>query len=107
MRRGDFNEKSPDFDSNTGAQSASDGAICRTGKGCDKIMRKYVRFERLMDHPNTQALHSYWNDLRDGRDAPYRSEIDPRRKAAFGSASPAPSFAKCPVRNCAVVPPNP
>jgi hypothetical protein len=42
-------------------------------------MRKYVRFERLMDHPNTQALHSYWNDLRDGRDAPYRSEIDPRR----------------------------
>lgn len=79
MRRGDFNEKSPDFDSNTGAQSASDGAICRTGKGCDKIMRKYVRFERLMDHPNTQALHSYWNDLRDGRDAPYRSEIDPRR----------------------------
>jgi hypothetical protein len=32
-----------------------------------------------MDHPNTQALHSYWNDLRAGRDAPYRSEIDPRR----------------------------
>jgi hypothetical protein len=43
------------------------------------MMQKYVRFERLMDHPNTQALHSYWNDLREGRDAPYRSEIDPRK----------------------------
>ena len=32
-----------------------------------------------MDHPNTQALHGYWNELRAGRDAPYRSEIDPRR----------------------------
>jgi hypothetical protein len=42
-------------------------------------MRSYVRFDQVMDHPNTQALHSYWNDLRRGRDAPYRSEIDPRR----------------------------
>ena len=32
-----------------------------------------------MDHPNTQALHGYWNELRAGRDAPYRSEIDPRK----------------------------
>ncbi|MDF2232114.1 PAS domain-containing protein [Albimonas sp. CAU 1670] len=32
-----------------------------------------------MDHPNTQALYRYWNDLRAGRDAPCRSEVDPRR----------------------------
>ncbi|WP_177236271.1 PAS domain-containing protein [Albimonas pacifica] len=32
-----------------------------------------------MDHPNTQALFRYWNDLRAGRDAPSRSEVDPRR----------------------------
>jgi hypothetical protein len=43
------------------------------------MMRTYVRFDRHMEHSNTQALHSYWNDLRDGRDAPFRSEIDPRR----------------------------
>jgi hypothetical protein len=32
-----------------------------------------------MDHPNTRALYSYWDELRAGRDAPGRSEIDPRR----------------------------
>lgn len=32
-----------------------------------------------MDHANTLALFGYWNDLRRGRDAPFRSEIDPRR----------------------------
>lgn len=32
-----------------------------------------------MEHPGTQSLYGYWNDLRAGRDAPFRSEIDPRR----------------------------
>lgn len=31
-----------------------------------------------MKHPNTRALFDYWNALRAGRIAPYRSEIDPR-----------------------------
>ncbi len=35
-----------------------------------------------MDHANTRALYDYWNGLRKGRDAPYRSEIDPRRISA-------------------------
>ncbi|MEM1313254.1 MAG: PAS domain-containing protein [Pseudomonadota bacterium] len=34
-----------------------------------------------MEHPNTQALYAYWDELRGGRDAPVRSEIDPRRIA--------------------------
>lgn len=32
-----------------------------------------------MDHPNTHALYRYWEELRAGRDAPSRSEVDPRR----------------------------
>ena len=32
-----------------------------------------------MENPNTQALYRYWNELRAGRDAPGRSEVDPRR----------------------------
>ncbi len=32
-----------------------------------------------MDHPNTQTLYRYWEELRAGRDAPSRSEVDPRR----------------------------
>jgi hypothetical protein len=32
-----------------------------------------------MDHPNTRALFDYWEELRAGRDAPTRSEVDPRR----------------------------
>ena len=31
-----------------------------------------------MDHANTKALYRYWNGLRKGREAPFRSEIDPR-----------------------------
>lgn len=31
-----------------------------------------------MKHENTRALFRYWNDLRNGRPAPYRSELDPR-----------------------------
>lgn len=34
-----------------------------------------------MDHPNTQAIFRYWNELRGDRDAPTRSEVDPRRIA--------------------------
>ncbi|MEM6440286.1 MAG: PAS domain-containing protein [Pseudomonadota bacterium] len=34
-----------------------------------------------MEHPSTQALYAYWNELRAGRDAPSRSEVDPRRIA--------------------------
>jgi hypothetical protein len=32
-----------------------------------------------MEHPQTRALFEYWNDLRNGRAAPFRSEIDPRQ----------------------------
>ena len=32
-----------------------------------------------MENPNTQTLYRYWNELRAGRDAPGRSEVDPRR----------------------------
>ena len=32
-----------------------------------------------MEHPQTRALFDYWNDLRNGRAAPFRSEIDPRK----------------------------
>lgn len=45
------------------------------------MIRIYRKFERVMDHPVSQALHRYWDDLRAGRDAPTRSEIDPRRIA--------------------------
>lgn len=31
-----------------------------------------------MQHENTKALYRYWNNLRAGRAAPYRSELDPR-----------------------------
>ena len=31
-----------------------------------------------MKHQNTKALFRYWNELRAGRAAPYRSELDPR-----------------------------
>ena len=31
-----------------------------------------------MKHENTKALYRYWNELRAGRAAPYRSELDPR-----------------------------
>ena len=31
-----------------------------------------------MKHENTKALFRYWNSLRAGRAAPYRSELDPR-----------------------------
>ena len=34
-----------------------------------------------MDHPGTRTLYEYWNELRAGRDAPSRSEVDPRRVA--------------------------
>lgn len=43
------------------------------------MIRNYRKIESVMDHPNTQALYRYWNDLRAGRDAPCRSEVDPRR----------------------------
>ncbi len=32
-----------------------------------------------MEHPQTRALFEYWNGLRNGRAAPFRSEIDPRQ----------------------------
>jgi len=31
-----------------------------------------------MRHPHTHSLYAYWNNLRSGRIAPFRSEIDPR-----------------------------
>ncbi|MEO1331450.1 MAG: PAS domain-containing protein [Pseudomonadota bacterium] len=31
-----------------------------------------------MKHDNTRALYRYWDDLRSGRAAPYRCEVDPR-----------------------------
>lgn len=31
-----------------------------------------------MKHENTRRLFAYWNSLREGRLAPYRSEVDPR-----------------------------
>ena len=34
-----------------------------------------------MKHENTRELHRYWEDLRTGRAAPYRSEVDPREIA--------------------------
>lgn len=43
------------------------------------MIRIYSKLERVMDHPNTQTLFNYWDELRAGRDAPSRSEIDPRR----------------------------
>lgn len=43
------------------------------------MIRKYRRLESVMDHPNTQSLYRYWDELRAGRDAPTRSEVDPRR----------------------------
>lgn len=36
-----------------------------------------------MKHENTRALYRYWNDLRAGRNAPYRSELDPRAIATL------------------------
>ncbi|MEO0680226.1 MAG: PAS domain-containing protein [Pseudomonadota bacterium] len=45
------------------------------------MLRNYRKIERVMEHSNTQALYSYWDELRAGRDAPSRSEIDPRRIA--------------------------
>ena len=32
----------------------------------------------MMKHDNTRALHAYWNQLRAGRRAPFRREVDPR-----------------------------
>lgn len=32
----------------------------------------------IMKHENTRTLFQYWDDLRAGRIAPYRSEVDPR-----------------------------
>jgi hypothetical protein len=32
-----------------------------------------------MEHPQTRALFEYWSGLRNGRAAPFRSEIDPRQ----------------------------
>ena len=43
------------------------------------MIRKSCILGRIMDHANTRALFDYWNGLRNGREAPYRSEIDPRR----------------------------
>lgn len=34
-----------------------------------------------MRHPKTRALYDYWNSIRDGRLAPFRSEIEPREIA--------------------------
>ena len=45
------------------------------------MLRIYRKSERLMDHPKTQSLYRYWSELRRGRDAPSRSEVDPRRIA--------------------------
>ena len=32
----------------------------------------------MIKHDNTRALHAYWNQLRAGRRAPFRREVDPR-----------------------------
>ncbi|HKK34707.1 MAG TPA: PAS domain-containing protein [Paracoccaceae bacterium] len=45
------------------------------------MLRTYRKSERVMDHPKTRTLYDYWNELRAGRDAPSRSEVDPRRIA--------------------------
>ncbi len=34
-----------------------------------------------MKHPKTRTLYDYWNSIRDGRLAPFRSEIEPREIA--------------------------
>lgn len=44
-----------------------------------KMIRNYRKIDSVMENPNTQALYRYWNELRAGRDAPGRSEVDPRR----------------------------
>lgn len=36
-----------------------------------------------MKHPTTQALFDYWNDVREGRPAPRRFEIEPSRISAI------------------------
>jgi len=36
-----------------------------------------------MKHPKTRALYDYWNSIRDGRLAPFRSEIEPREIASL------------------------
>lgn len=36
-----------------------------------------------MKHIDTQNLYNFWNNLRNGRIAPYRSEIDPRTIASY------------------------
>ncbi len=44
--------------------------------------KKEGRFElvaRKMSDPILQSLRNYWEELRDGRLAPFRSEIDPRK----------------------------
>ena len=33
------------------------------------MIRKYQGIESVMDHPNTQTLYRYWDELRAGRDA--------------------------------------
>jgi hypothetical protein len=45
------------------------------------MIRNYRKSERVMDHPRTRTLFDYWTELRAGRDAPSRSEVDPRRIA--------------------------
>lgn len=36
-----------------------------------------------MKHPKTRALYDYWNSIRDGRLAPFRSEIEPKEISAL------------------------
>ncbi|TYO89450.1 PAS domain-containing protein [Oceanicella actignis] len=46
------------------------------------MIRKFTFMGRLMDHQSTRAIYEHWESLRAGRDAPFRSEIDPRRISA-------------------------
>lgn len=61
-----------------------------------------------MRHESTKRLYAYWNDLRAGRAAPYRSEVDPRRIASLlestfileAPAGAAPRFRLAGTRLC-------
>jgi len=47
------------------------------GNRIDFARRRIGRIKGMI-HPQTRALHRYFEDLRAGRPAPYRAEVDPR-----------------------------
>jgi len=52
-----------------------------TRDGCIDLTRHRMKKTDNFVHAETQALHSYWETLRDGRPTPLRSEVDPRDMA--------------------------